>query len=124
MPYDNMDTPQRRTDALGRTDIFAYDLNGNLTCLTDRRGQISVLKYDALERPVFAAYGASNCAADTYDNSISYSFDGASRPTSIIDSSSGTITPVFDSLDRLTSVSTVPLENLEAPERTEVILLS
>jgi len=37
---------------------------------------------------------------------ISYSYDAGNRLTGIVDSSSGTITPVFDNLNRLTSETT------------------
>ena len=104
--YDNMDRIQTRIDELGDSTTFVHDGNGNLTCVTDRRGKISVFQYDGLNRLVLAGFGASSCASTSYESTIAYSYDAAGRPTSIVDSVSGTMTPTFDGLDRLASLTT------------------
>jgi len=104
--YDNMDRLQFRTDPLGKQEIFGYDSNSNLNCFTDRRGQVTNVSYDGLNRMTFAGFGATNCANTTYQSTTSYTYDGGSRPTKIVDSMSGTVTPVFDGMDQLLSETT------------------
>jgi YD repeat-containing protein len=53
---------------------------------------------------MFAGYGTM--PGPVYESTVTYSYDGGDRPTSVVDSTSGTITPVFDGLDRLTSETT------------------
>ena len=45
--YDDMDRVETRTDPLSRDESFVYDLNGNLTSWTDRKGQVTTYQYDA-----------------------------------------------------------------------------
>jgi YD repeat-containing protein len=42
-----------RTDPLTRDESFAYDLLGNVTSWTDRKGQVTTYEYDALNRHTF-----------------------------------------------------------------------
>jgi RHS repeat-associated protein len=102
--YNNMDRVQTRTDQLSRQESFSYDLNGNLSSFTDRRGKVTTLQYDGLNRNAFVGYGTT--AGPVYESTTSYSYDGGNRLSSVVDSLSGTITPVFDGLDRLTSETT------------------
>ena len=102
--YNNMDRLQTRTDPLLRQESYAYDANGNLTTATDRRGKVTTIQYDGLNRRTFVGYGTT--AGPSYESTISYAYDSGNRLTTIVDSSSGTITPVFDNLNRLTSETT------------------
>jgi RHS repeat-associated protein len=104
--YDSLDREQMRTDPLGNADTFGYDANGNLTCTTDRRGKVSVIQYDGRNRPIFAGYGATNCAGAPYESTKTFSYDAGDRLTSVVDSASGSTTPVFDDFDRLVSLAT------------------
>ena len=104
--YNNMDQVYQRTDALGNSDYYQYDLNGNLNCHTDRKGQITVYAYDALNRPASAGYGAASCTATTFQNSVAYTFDGGNRLTQVADTLAGTITRRYDGLDDLTYENT------------------
>lgn len=99
-----MDRMQTRTDQLLRQETSSYDLNGNLVRFTDRRGKVTILQYDGLDRNTFIGYGTT--AGPVYESTTSYSYDGGNRLSSVVDSVSGTITPVFDGLDRLTSETT------------------
>jgi hypothetical protein len=38
---------------------------------------------------------------EPYESTVTYHYDAGNRLTSVVDSVSGTITPVFDNLDRL-----------------------
>ena len=97
-----MDQVATRTDPLLRQESFTYDLNGNLTTWTDRKGQVTSYTYDALDRQTFAGFGTTG-NPPTYASTITTSYDAGNRPTSIVDSVAGTITPSYDLLDRLTS---------------------
>jgi RHS repeat-associated protein len=102
--YDNFDHLQTRTDPLLRQETYVIDPLGNLTSFTDRRGKVATLQYDGINRRTFAGYGAQ--AGSTYESTVSYTYDGGNRLTRVVDFTSGTITPVFDGLDRLTSETT------------------
>jgi YD repeat-containing protein len=99
--YNNMDRLQTRTDPLLRLESYSYDPNGNVTTFTDRRGKVTTLQYDGLDRLKFAGYGT--IAGPAYESTVGYSYDGGDRLTGVVDSLSGTITPSFDGLDRLSS---------------------
>jgi RHS repeat-associated protein len=102
--YDNFDHLQTRTDPLQRQEGYVIDQLGNLTSFTDRRGKVATYLYDGINRRTFAGYGA--LPGPTYESTVNYSYDGGDRVTKIVDSTSGTITPVFDGLNRLTSETT------------------
>jgi RHS repeat-associated protein len=104
--YDNVNRIQTVTDPLGASTSYGYDGNGNLTCYTDRRGVIAVTTFDGVNRPTVVGYGASSCTATTFQSSTQYSYDAGNRPTGIVDSISGTLTPIFDGLDREISETT------------------
>jgi RHS repeat-associated protein len=84
-----------RTTPLGKTDTRRYDLNGNLTSFVDRRGQTSVLTYDALNRVVGESYQDGSRVARFYDAS--------SRLVRVDDSIGGIFTFTYDLNGRLTS---------------------
>ena len=100
--YDNFDHLQTRTDTLLRQESYVFDQLGNLTSFTDRRGKPTTYQYDGINRSTFAGFGT----APTYESTINYTYDGGNRLSKVVDSSSGTITPVFDGLNRLTSETT------------------
>lgn len=85
--YDVMDRPVRATDALGGAALFEYNLDGNLTRSTDRRGTVSVFPHDALGRRTFAGSGASG--GDTFASSVDYGWDAGGRLVSAVDSAGG-----------------------------------
>jgi RHS repeat-associated protein len=60
-----------------------------------------VYTYDSLSRKTFAGFG--NPAGPVYESTITYNYDAGNRLSSVVDSVTGTITPTFDGLDRLTS---------------------
>jgi YD repeat-containing protein len=92
-----MDRVLARTDPLGHSESFAYDLAGNLTGLTDRKGQGTTFGYDALNRRMGATYA---------DATVTSTYDAVGRLTRATDSAGGTITNAYDTLDRLTSQTT------------------
>ena len=102
--YDNMDRVATRTDPLLVQESFLYDGNDNLIQFTDRRGIVTTYNYDSLNRLGFVGYGTQS--GPTYQSTININYDVTDRPTSIVDSLSGMMTPVFDGLDRLTSETT------------------
>jgi RHS repeat-associated protein len=100
--YDNFDHLQTRTDPLLREAYYVFDQLGNLTSFTDRRDRLSSYQYDGINRRTLAEFGT----APTYESTVNFSYDGGNRLTSVVDSTSGTTTPVFDGLNRLTSETT------------------
>jgi RHS repeat-associated protein len=102
--YDNMDRLATRTDPLLHVETFQYDAAGNLTKSTDRRGKVTTYSYDPLERNNFVGFGTVTVGGNnTYESTVSYSYDAANRLTQAIDSQAGTITLGYDDLDHLTS---------------------
>jgi RHS repeat-associated protein len=103
--YNSMDRLATRTDPLSNTEIYYYDGNGNLTQFADRRGKVTQYAYDGLNRRTLAKFGMT-LGLTPYESSIAYNYDAGNRLTSAVDSIAGTITPTFDSLDRLTEEAT------------------
>jgi RHS repeat-associated protein len=97
-----MDRVATRTDPLLRVETFAYDGNGNVTSVTDRKGRTTTYAYDALARVTFGGFGTTG-SPPTYASTITTTYDAGDRVTSVADSGAGTITPTYDLLDRLTS---------------------
>jgi len=106
--YDSMDHLLTRTDPLRRQESYTYDLDGNIVSITDRRGVVSKFSYDGLNRRTLMGFGASG---SSFQSTVTYNYDAGGRLASVVDSSSGTITPIFDSRDNLISEST-PLGNI------------
>jgi RHS repeat-associated protein len=105
--YDNMDRTLTRTDPLNRQESYVYDLNGNLVSSTDRKGQVTSITYDPLNRVKLVGYNTVvNGGNTTYESTISYTYDSGNRMTQAVDSAGGTISRVYDNLDRLTSETT------------------
>jgi len=102
--YNNMDRLQTTTDPLLRQESFTYDLNGNPQSVTDRRNKVTTFQYDGLNRLNFVGYGTT--PGPTYESTTTDTYDGGNRLSSVLDSVSGSITPVFDGLNRLTSETT------------------
>jgi RHS repeat-associated protein len=102
--YDNFDHVQTRTDPLLRQESYLFDQLGNLTSFTDRRGKLTTFQYDGINRRTFAGFGT--LPGPTYESTVNYTYDSGNRLSRLVDSSSGTMTPVFDGLSRLTSETT------------------
>jgi RHS repeat-associated protein len=102
--YDVFDHLMSRKDPLSRQESYVFDQLGNLASFTDRRGKLSTYLYDGINRRTFAGYGTQ--PGPVYESTINYTYDGGDRLTKVVDSTSGTITPVFDGLNRLTSETT------------------
>ena len=77
---------------------------GNLVSATDRKGQVTTLGYDALNRLTFIGYNTVvTGGVASYESTTSYTYDAGNRLTQVVDSAGGTITRSYDDLDRLTS---------------------
>lgn len=105
--YDSMDRVQTRTDPLLRQESYSYDLIGNLVSSTDRKGQVTSLTYDPLNRLKLLGYNTVvNAGVTSYESTVGYTYDAGNRMTQAVDSAGGTITDAYDNLDRLTSETT------------------
>jgi RHS repeat-associated protein len=100
--YDALGDVLTATDPLGKTATWTYDADGNALTATDRDGNVTDYTYDALGRPATAAYGVTSSA--TYDT-VTTSYDQASRPTKIVDSRAGTYSYSYDNLNDVTQYS-------------------
>src|SRR3989442_5212948 len=101
--YDGMDRLATRKDALLNIESSQYDGVGNLLQFTDRRNKVTTMSYDAVDRLSFVGYGTQS--GPTYESTVSNTYDAGNRITQVVDSITGTITPGYDGLDRLTSES-------------------
>ncbi len=99
-----MDRLATRKDPLLNTESYQYDLAGNLSQFTDRRGKLTTFNYDGLNRRTFAGFGTQ--AGPTYESTITYNYDAGNRLTSVVDSVSGSISRNYDGLNHLTSETT------------------
>lgn len=106
--YDTRNRPLTKRDALLKTESYLYDAAGNLAFLTDRKGQVSGFEYDLLNRRTKASYGASSTTSPVYQNSITYTWDGANRLTQLADSVAGTITRTYDNRFDTLKLETTP----------------
>jgi RHS repeat-associated protein len=101
--YDNRDRLATRKDPLLRTETYQYDSTGNPTGFTDRKGQATTFGYDSLSRKIFEGFGTTVQGKTTsYQSTITHTYDAAGRLTRSVDSLSGTVTRIYDNLDRLT----------------------
>jgi len=101
--YDVFDHLLTRKDPLSRQESYLFDQLGNLTSFTDRRSKVSNYQYDGINRRTFAGYGF---VSPNYESTVNYYYDGGNRLNKVVDSTSGTITPVFDGLNRLVTETT------------------
>lgn len=73
--YDNMDRVITRTDPLQRQEFYQYDLAGNVTQYTDRRGKVTAFtNYDRLNRLLSVSFDATGTPS-----TINYTYDGYDR---------------------------------------------
>lgn len=90
-----------------RQESYSYDLIGNPASSTDRRGQVTSITYDPLNRAKFVGYNTVvNQGVTSYESTVSYAYDGGNRMTQVVDTAGGTITEAYDDLDRLTTETT------------------
>ena len=96
-----MDRVETRTDPLSRDESFVYDLMGNVTSWTDRKGQVTTYQYDALTaRP--SSVLARPVPRRATPAALRPPTIRAIGPTDIVDSVAGTIERTYDLFDRLT----------------------
>lgn len=76
--------------------------------LTDRKGQVTGITYDSLNRVSQVGFGATVGNPTSFSSTITYTYDAGDRATQIADTAGGTITRSYDGLDRLTQVDLPP----------------
>ena len=80
------------------TTTYAYDLNNNLTKITDALGNIRNFTYDGLSRWLTAQ--DLHASGDGTYGSWTYSYDDASNMTQQVDPKSQTVNWTYDALNR------------------------
>ena len=99
--YDACDRLTREIDPLGRATAYEYDLVHNVTGMRDRENRRIEYEYDELDRRMRETWIGTSQVID-------YTYDKASRLTSVSDNNSSLVLD-YDDRDRLkTSVATLP----------------
>jgi len=96
--YDARNRRHTYLDPAGKTETYNYDGLSNLTSKVDRKNQTTSITYDGINRPTLVTFQDASTIAITWD--------GGNRPTKLVDSANGTISRVYDLLDRLTQETT------------------
>lgn len=91
-----MNRPLTKQTPSGRTDRREYDVNGNLTKFTDRRGQAAMFTYDALNRLLRETYS---------DSTVERTYDPRGRLLAVDDSLGGVFTFAYDLVGRQLSAA-------------------
>jgi RHS repeat-associated protein len=106
--YDTFNRLSRRTDPLGRYETFQdYDFAGSVGTYTNRRGKVTALKYDRLERLTFVGFDKTGTGMIvTYGSQTNFTdYDKANRLLKLTDSLAGTILRAYDDFDHPTCES-------------------
>ena len=97
LAYDNLDRVDRITDPLGQdTAIYTRDALGRITAVTNARGDVISLDYDADGRLTSKRYNGATAA--------SYAWDSDDALTSVTDSH-GTTSFIYDAAGSLTGIT-------------------
>ena len=105
--YDGRNRVTGSQDPLSQSDSVTYEPGGEASKTTDRKGQVTAVPtFDGLGRVIQVGYGATVAAPTTFKSTVTNTWDAGNRLTQVVDSTSGTITRVYDDLDRLTSETT------------------
>jgi YD repeat-containing protein len=95
--YDGMDRVVREEDPSGKEIVSQYDLAGNKTVVTDRRGHATRLEYDPLNRLV--------CTTDALGQRARVEYDAAGRITGTVNRRGYTTRHAYDPAGHLTSIT-------------------
>ena len=96
--YGNLATVVEHISSTLATTTYAYDLNNNLTRITDALGNIRNFTYDGLSRRLTAE--DLHASGDGTFGSWTYSYDASSNMTQQVDPRSQTTNYTYDALNR------------------------
>jgi YD repeat-containing protein len=96
--YDNLSDVVEYTSTSSATTAYAWDLNKNLTKITDALGNIRNFTYDGMGRRTAA--GDLHDPADTTYGTTTYAFDDAGNATTTTDAKGQTVNHTYDVLNR------------------------
>jgi YD repeat-containing protein len=99
--YGNLATVVERVGSSTATTTYTWDLNKNLTKLTDALGNVRDFTYDGLGRKLTAE--DLHASGDSTFGSSSYGYDAVGNLTTMTDPKSQTINYGYDALNRKTS---------------------
>lgn len=102
MTYSDFSSISTRTDALTKAESFLFSPNGGVSRKTDKKGQVSGITYDNLNRVASVGFGATTGNPTNYTSTVTFTYDAGNRLTQLVDSIAGTITQSYDGLNRLT----------------------
>jgi YD repeat-containing protein len=132
--YDNLGRKKSMSDPDMGTWSYTYDLNGNLKTQTDAKSQVITFTYDALNRLKTKVSGTAINVTYTYDDTVNSGFakgrlskvdytGGSTRfiydllgretqSVKTIDSTSYTVSRVYDNLNNVTKITYPDLSNV------------
>lgn len=117
--FDSLGRPYRELGNNGQVTDKRYDLNGNLTTLTDVAGRSTSYEYDMQDRlsrvtaadggvisKLYAASGSLLSITDPRGLVTSFATNGFGETTSVVSPDTGTTNYAIDNVGRVSSVST------------------
>jgi RHS repeat-associated protein len=99
--YDAMNRVATKRDALLNVESYTHDVSSMLSQVYDRKGQVSGMAYDAMNRRVSIGFGGTVGNPTNFDSTITYTFDGGNRVLQAADTQNGNVLRSYDGLDRL-----------------------
>jgi RHS repeat-associated protein len=106
--YDDIGRPLATTSALGTADALtesaAYTENGQVESLTDGRGNVSIIEYDAFDRQTKLRFPNSTGGGTSTTDYQAWTWNAAGQPLTSRDRAGSTTSYVWDSLGRITAV--------------------
>ena len=97
--YGNLNRVDEVNASSTYTTTYAYDLNNNLTNLTDALGNVRNFTYDGLSRRLTAQ--DLHASGDGTFGTWTYSYDDSSNLTQTVDPNSQTVNYTYDDLNRV-----------------------
>lgn len=101
--YNTLGQLTQQLDAQGRATLFAYDVNGNVTDVTDPLGTVTHSDYDGLNRLVSAIQDFQGANTATQNTTTSYTYDSLDQLTQVTDPDGLVTTYTIDSLGNTTA---------------------
>lgn len=104
--YDAVGRVLTTTSALGissdeLTESVTYTANGRVASLTDGRGNVSIMEYDAFDRRVTLRYPNTTCCTTSTTDYEEWTWNAAGRPLTSRDRAGQTTSFTWDLLGRL-----------------------
>jgi RHS repeat-associated protein len=97
--YQNLANIVEHNSGIHATTTYVYDLNKNLSSITDGAGNVRNFTYDGLNNKLTAQ--DLHATGDSYFGTYTYTYDDNKNLSSIVDPKSQTVNYTYDALNRL-----------------------